>query len=469
MYRSIGGHIRVALMPDPFRVSGRAGTLLCAAMVIAQASCSPTQDAATKESGVPAELAAATSPSEMQDVQPTPADSENQVSEEERELLESLGYLSGIEPLTVDTGVTIYDRQKAWPGINFYVDGSAQGAFLIDMEGELLHEWSYQTAKKTIKGIPWFWRRAYLYPDGSVLAVSNSGELFKVDKDSNLLWIYDQYPHHDVDVDQDGLIYVVAAKREVVPFIHEKRIILNEYIGVLSPDGEEISRTYVLESMRNAGENDLLEQVRDGLRRRKLSMQWKDSLHINSVEVLDGSLADTLPAFQKGNVLISSPHINAIMVLDLKARKITWSHQGRFIAQHHPTMIGNGNLLLFDNHRTKLMSPGVRRIPGDHSAVHEIDPVSGKVVWHYGGSEESPLYSECCGTTYRLDNGNTLITESQSGRVFEVTPKKEIVWTFYTPHTSDSAEELRAQIWDLERFPLDYLKDSGISTEPPSR
>ena len=33
----------------------------------------------------------------------------------------------------------------------------------------------------------------------------------------------------------------------------------------------------------------------------------------------------------------------------------------------------------------------------------------------------------------RLTNGNTLITESDGGRLFEVTPEGEIVWEFINP------------------------------------
>jgi hypothetical protein len=39
------------------------------------------------------------------------------------------------------------------------------------------------------------------------------------------------------------------------------------------------------------------------------------------------------------------------------------------------------------------------------------------------------------GGAQRLPNGNTLITESDKGRAFEVTREGEIVWDFYNPDT----------------------------------
>ena len=50
----------------------------------------------------------------------------------------------------------------------------------------------------------------------------------------------------------------------------------------------------------------------------------------------------------------------------------------------------------------------------------------------------------------RLANGNTLITESERGRVFEVTADKEIVWRFVNPDIKDNG--VRVPIWRMTRF-----------------
>jgi len=34
----------------------------------------------------------------------------------------------------------------------------------------------------------------------------------------------------------------------------------------------------------------------------------------------------------------------------------------------------------------------------------------------------------------RLPNGNTLVTEGRFGRLFQVTPGKEVVWEYVSPH-----------------------------------
>ena len=72
----------------------------------------------------------------------------------------------------------------------------------------------------------------------------------------------------------------------------------------------------------------------------------------------------------------------------------------------------------------------------------EFDPNTLEIKWQYppragsgpAGSSGS-LYSSFVSSAQRLPNGNTLITEGQSGRLFEVTPKHEIVWEYLSPFT----------------------------------
>ena len=73
-------------------------------------------------------------------------------------------------------------------------------------------------------------------------------------------------------------------------------------------------------------------------------------------------------------------------------------------------------------------------------------------------------YSATCGTAQRLANGNTLITESDSGRAFEVTREGEIVWEFWNPErVTVEGQEYIATLFEVVRLPaghpLDWLKE----------
>jgi hypothetical protein len=53
--------------------------------------------------------------------------------------------------------------------------------------------------------------------------------------------------------------------------------------------------------------------------------------------------------------------------------------------------------------------------------VLEVDPKSGAVTWSYQGDEQHPFHSPLRSSAEVLPNDNVLITESDGGRMFEVT------------------------------------------------
>ena len=62
---------------------------------------------------------------------------------------------------------------------------------------------------------------------------------------------------------------------------------------------------------------------------------------------------------------------------------------------------------------------------------------------------------------------NTLITETDRGRAFEVTPEKEIVWEFHNPYRFGPKDELVAIVPEMVRLPADFPVD--WVQKPPER
>ena len=48
----------------------------------------------------------------------------------------------------------------------------------------------------------------------------------------------------------------------------------------------------------------------------------------------------------------------------------------------------------------------------------EFNPATNEIVWSYDGSDDKNFYSKLRSAQQRLPNGNTLITESDRGRLF---------------------------------------------------
>jgi len=361
------------------------------------------------------------------------------------EELNAIGYADAERTAPALVRVTRYDRERVQNGYNFYTSGHATEAYLVDMNGELVHRWSYDF-DELWKGLDiprapagrGKWRRAHLFPNGDILAIHEGIGMIKLDRDSNLLWEYAGQTHHDVHVLPDGSMWTLSRKAEVIPRIHPKEPVMDDLLVELSPEGAELRRVSVLECLENGGESELLARMKDR----------GELFHTNSIEILDGRGAERVPELAAGNALISLRYLHAVCVVDLEAEAVVWSLTGDFREQHDAKILENGNLLLFDN-----------RGQGEASTVYEFDPATREVVWMYRGTPEEPFYSSVCGTAYRLANGNTLINESSGGRSFEVTPEKEIVWEFYSPHRGGPNLEYIANLFDLQRVQVDWLRE----------
>ncbi len=103
-------------------------------------------------------------------------------------------------------------------------------------------------------------------------------------------------------------------------------------------------------------------------------------------------------------------------------------------------MLGNDLHRIFDNGRH-----------GTYSRVIEIDPTTGDIVWKYKADIPENFYSKWRGSNQRLPNGNTLICESEKGRVFEVTREREIVWEFYNPEIKNERRHLIYRMMRVSR------------------
>jgi len=354
------------------------------------------------------------------------------------EQLEAVGYLAGTRPAPDDLNVTIHDRERVSKGLNLYTAGHAPEAILMDMAGNRLHRWScgLLEARPTAKIPPnshghEFWRRVHLLPNGDLLAIFEGFGLIKVDKNSNLIWDFPGKAHHDLHVDRNGMIYLLTRNAHIRPRYNESRPVLEDYISLLTPDGEEIRRVSILKCIENSVYAPLLASMK----------KQGDILHTNTLELLDGRLADRLPAFREGHILISILYLDLIGVIDLDSEMMVWALTGMWKRQHQPSVLDNGNMLLFDNQGS-----------GNRSRILEFDPRTQQIAWSYQGSPTQPFYSYDCGSCEKLPNGNVLVVESNAGRAFEVTPGQEIVWEYLVPHRAGKDQELIANLFDLVRL-----------------
>jgi hypothetical protein len=162
----------------------------------------------------------------------------------------------------------------------------------------------------------------------------------------------------------------------------------------------------------------------------------------------DGSIA-----WEMGPDFLATPELRAI-------RQVIGQHHAHFIPKSLP---GAGNLMVFDNggasgygkpNGNAPQGSGIYARPT--SRVLEIDPTTMKLVWSYTATG---FFATNISGAQRLANGNTLITEGPSGRIFEVTKDSEIVWEYVYPifGAAKGGKQGSNSVYRAYRLPYEWL------------
>ena len=377
------------------------------------------------------------------------------VFQEQREKirqLEAIGYVSGVNESHSVAGVVVYDRSRTWDSLNIYISGHAPQAVLMDMDGTVLHTWSYAYEDALGKAPPnrdaRSWRYAHMYPNGDLLAIYEGRALIKVTKDSDLQWVYADRCHHQVDVTDNGLIYVLSREPKIIGEIHKTEPISDDLISVLDESGTVVNRLSILECFRNSKYySSIYRTIAQKLKADLLTEKHApgDVLHTNALRVLDGGNSEQSQIFRKGNVLLSMRELNMLAIVNMEKSTVEWVAWGMWVTQHDPVLLANGRMLVFDNR-------GYR----GKSRVIEFDPFTQQVFWEYKGDPPKSFFSRVCGANQRLANGNTLITDTDNGRALEVTRGGTVVWEYMSPHRTGDHDELVARLFNLSRIPKEW-------------
>ncbi len=330
-------------------------------------------------------------------------------------------------------GLTALDPAKACSGYVLYSPMASLGdVYLIDIEGNVAHQWNMPYAPGLY---------GYLLPNGNVFYGGKvvdetwdrfpswkrfkGGVMIEADRHGNVVWEHrDQDHHHDHRRTQSGgAIYMTVEPMD--PSLASK------VKGGVSGAAPETMWADVL-----------VEVDADGNR----VWEWHAAEHLDverhilTVNDLrdEWSHGNTLAPVGDDKVLFSFRNISTVGIIDKGSGDIVWEMGYETLAQQHdPSILPNGNVLIFDNgsHRRDAGLP--------YSRVIEVNPASNDIVWEYCDNPAYNFFSSYISGARRLPNGNTLITEGQFGRMFQVTPDCEVVWEYINPHFHTDMEGQR--------------------------
>ena len=354
---------------------------------------------------------------------------------------------------TIPELVTVYDPSKTYDGYTLFTPAGAGNVWLVDMKGRFVHRWE-MTYRPGDYGA--------LLPNGNLLYAGkiipgplndlggSGGVLLEVDWDANTVWKYeDLYLHHDFFRMDNGNTMVlrwvsvpddIAAKvRGGVPGTEREGVIWTDCFQEVTPNGKVVWEWLGYEHM------DPAVDIICPLCSRK---EW---LHANACFILPN-----------GDILTTFRRTNTVAIIDKPTGDIKWRWGMEELAHpHDPTLLDNGNILLFDNGFHRRLS--VR----NYSRVLEVNPNTNKIEWEYMDDAPHYFYGSFLSGCQRLPNGNTLICEGQTGRIFEITHEGELVWEFINPFYYQVERLGRTnQIFRAYRFGPDYEGLTGKTLDP---
>ena len=299
--------------------------------------------------------------------------------------------------------------------------------------------------------------RVRLLDDGELLVLIFPYAIIHFDRNGKVLQRYRGKVHHDFDLTEKGKIYALTRKASVFPNYHPQKPILNDQVTIFAPDGQVEETISLLDAFERS---DCCSHYLEGA-------MFGDVFHSNTLELLDGRLEHRHPAFKAGNLLTSWRNLNAIGIINPETKAVVWAMDGFFRRQHLPTILENGNILLFDNYdvRNHVLGWQVLRwaykkvfknpnstFPPFSSRIIEFDPFTREIAWQYDFTDNQRFWAEFGGTSFVLPNGNVLITETPKGQVFEVTREGKIVWQFINPlRVADDSSKVQ-KIHEMQRL-----------------
>ncbi len=336
-------------------------------------------------------------------------------------------------------GVRKYVPHKCFRGYTLFSPAFGHTEYLIDMNGMVVHTWPVTHTQY-----------AELLPNGNLM-VDNVGRwVEELAPNGERVWDWQGPYHHDFHiVDDDTIVMLISEILPVMPGFYpegrEPKDTRNDLVIAANRKGEELWRFPFRDHLE---ELHALSGLPKPVRYASMNHQGEiterpvgDWAHCNTIEVLPDTPAGRKDErFRAGNILFSFRSLDIIGVADVDKDKIVWAWGlGVLDGQHQPIMTPKGTILIFDN--------GTAR---GYSAAVEIDPTTNTEVWRY--EDRSGFFSAYRAGVQRLPNGNTMICESDAGRIFEVTPDKEIVWDYYSPFLGQGPNNQGRHVYRATRY-----------------
>ena len=343
--------------------------------------------------------------------------------------------------------------------------GPAQTTYntqLIDNDYQIINEWNSDCRPASM---------AYLLPDSTLVypcqqeevvipgLSAYGGRIIKYDWHGNILWDWeceaDYQLHHDIEPLPNGNILAIASEI-ISPFT--KADVVLEINPILGSGNDAIVWDWHVWDHRGSNNPHKFDEF--------APFHTTDWNHFNSIHVNQ----------EVDKIYLSSRVWSEFYIIELGGDSdilYRWGNPQNYgrggpedqilDANHGVNEIlagypGQGNILIFNNRTSStapdsLYSSVMEIVPplddNNNYYIDENEPFGPTdILWQFEDGFHAPQQSGA----FRLINGNTLITDKNDGRIFEVTYDGETVWEYQTEF---------GQINRSQKYPINYFQLLG--------
>ncbi|WP_055435767.1 aryl-sulfate sulfotransferase [Lacinutrix algicola] len=421
---------------------------------------------------------------------------------------------------------TLLNTDAAYNAYTLFAPTTSNQTYLINNCGQIINQWT----SNFLPGAS-----VYLLENGNLLRtakITNSdislgglgGKIELFDWDNNLLWEYTyssplMSQHHDIYPLPNGNILMLAVttltNSEAIqagrnPSRIPENKLYNEQILELQPiDNTEANivwewniKDHLVQdfdfnkdnfgSVKNSPQLLDINFLNNGNGEANWlhfnSIQYNESLdqiimssrHLSEIYIIDHSTTTAEAATHSGGIYAKGGDF-LYRWGNPKAYNCGTDDDQKLFSQHYPHWIPDGlndagKIMIFNNGNT-LGYSSVDIINPDQSSpgVYYFDSVNGysplDQEWQYQAPNQTNFFSELMSSGQRLQNGNTLICDADSGYFFEIDSDRNIVWEYINP---DSTIEILTQgdtpsnnlVFRAIKYSLDYPAFIGRDLTP---
>jgi hypothetical protein len=404
-------------------------------------------------------------------------------------------------PSIFPTGVTIYDPELAWHHYTVFSAADKQ-SYLIDMKGKVLQHWPYPGFPTEVID-PQFnqGQKGHVFVQSQATAPMrkntfgngvNNHAVAELDWQGQVVWQWSgatpqdhAYQHHEISKLPNGHVLILANKIHAIAGFELPELI-DDVLYEVDAQGQVVWQWLASEHLHEFGFSpQQLALVH--------ATPLADFLHLNSARALGENkwFDQGDQRFDPENIMIDSRQANFIAIISKKTGAVVWLlgpnypqaevvnpfakpaqlpravdqlsglHDAKLIAKGLP---GEGHILLFDNQGGSGYPAVSYPISTGASRVLEIHPITRQIVWEYRPGHS--FFSAFTSSARRLPNGNTQITEGQTGRVFQINPQGNIVWEYISPFFSKPEAHRSASNALYRATPVPYSWVPSTEAQP---